>query len=250
MAFAELEEADTGFAWWWLLVLLALLFLLCLLAAWRVRRRERKEAVPPKEPVVYAAVLTTPVSAPVISTPVEEPSTPADNGKFKWSVTPSAYIGYGKGKMEVDWGGSVPDSAPHAIKRKKIQAPENQPLKTIDQMPDIDTGEQSAKSNNTVIDPTSSSCECFGCVGCFDRLFCKLRKPRRKRQKHAGSRFAQSTESAAHGSSSSTPNDDPASLVALTLAAPVFPTTSAATSQIPDTNKVQVPPYHGICTNT
>merc|ERR1712227_135264 len=44
---------------------------------------------------------------------------PKEQGKYKWNIVPSAYIGFGKGKMDVDWAGKVPDSAPTANKKIK-----------------------------------------------------------------------------------------------------------------------------------
>jgi len=38
--------------------------------------------------------------------------------QHKWRRISTAYIGYGKGKMDVDWGGDAPESAPG--ERKKI----------------------------------------------------------------------------------------------------------------------------------
>jgi len=40
----------------------------------------------------------------------------------KWKVQPAAYIGFGKGKMDVNWNGEAPESAPHALKRQQVPA--------------------------------------------------------------------------------------------------------------------------------
>jgi hypothetical protein len=38
----------------------------------------------------------------------------------KWKVAPTAYIGFGRARMSVDWAGVAPESAPHEGVRKKV----------------------------------------------------------------------------------------------------------------------------------
>jgi len=38
----------------------------------------------------------------------------------KWKVAPTAYLGFGKARMSVDWAGVAPESAPHEGVRKKV----------------------------------------------------------------------------------------------------------------------------------
>jgi len=38
----------------------------------------------------------------------------------KWKVAPTAYIGFGRARLSVDWAGVAPESAPHEGVRKKV----------------------------------------------------------------------------------------------------------------------------------
>jgi len=108
-------ERDVG--WWpWLFFLLLPLLCCLLLCGWWFRRRKPKEQHKPQ------AVSTTEAMPEDEAFQLEGletnsvlPSTPT-----KWKVQPSAYIGFGKGKMDVNWNGEAPDSAPHALKRQPV----------------------------------------------------------------------------------------------------------------------------------
>jgi hypothetical protein len=119
-ALGVVSVADSSASWWpWLFFLLLPLLCCFLLGAWCCRRRKpqeqpkRAQAVPTQETVPEEEVFqiegldTSPVA----------PASP-----HKWKVQPAAYIGFGKAKMDVNWNGEAPESAPHALKREQVPA--------------------------------------------------------------------------------------------------------------------------------
>jgi hypothetical protein len=125
--FAAATEEHHKFYWLFLLLLVPLLLFLL----WKLFSRNRKgeyKAPPAQEESFDVLPHLPPPSAPVrakapalvrAATAPPAPIEPEKKGKYKWEIAPSAYIGFGKGKMEVDWAGEAPQSAPHEQKRKR-----------------------------------------------------------------------------------------------------------------------------------
>ncbi len=58
-----------------------------------------------------------PKADPKKDEPKPAPGAPVE--KKTWEIKSSAYIGFGKAKMDVDFGDKVPESAPHEMVRKE-----------------------------------------------------------------------------------------------------------------------------------
>jgi hypothetical protein len=119
-ALGVVPVTEASALWWpWLFFLLLPLLCCLLFAAWCWRRRKPKEkqqrtqAVPTQETVPEEEAF----QIEGLDTSPVPPASPQ-----KWRVQPAAYIGFGKGKMDVNWNGEAPESAPHALKREQIPA--------------------------------------------------------------------------------------------------------------------------------
>lgn len=105
---------------WWLGLLIPLLLLCCLvpLLFYLCRKKEsseqKAEAVSTDEVDIETPAEVAPSSAE------PEAYAPKPGKKHKWEVVGSSYIGFGKGKMNVDWNGHAPESAPHEQTRKMV----------------------------------------------------------------------------------------------------------------------------------
>jgi hypothetical protein len=109
---------------WWLGLLIPLLllcFLLPLLVYLKKKPKKEKAPVPTEEPDQIELEKPLPEEAHLVQTADADAAKPASSPPKKWKVVSSAYIGYGKGKMDVDWAGDAPASAPHALKRFQVQ---------------------------------------------------------------------------------------------------------------------------------
>jgi hypothetical protein len=118
-AFAVGPVVEGANNWWpWLFFLLLPLLCCLLLGAWCCRRRKPKEQQQQR-----AHAVPTHETAAEEDFQIEGLDTthvpPVSN---KWKVQPAAYIGFGKGKMDVNWNGEAPESAPHSLKRQQIPA--------------------------------------------------------------------------------------------------------------------------------
>lgn len=125
----------------WICILIPLLaLLLCLLiplAYYLSKKTKSKKpaekgyhvGAPAAPPLQTKAQPVVPPSAAPAAAPEDvelvpkaaNPPPEVNDGKYKWQVKSSSYIGFGKGKMDVEWKGDVPESAPHAIKRQKVK---------------------------------------------------------------------------------------------------------------------------------
>jgi hypothetical protein len=105
---------------WWPWLFFLLLPLLCCLLLFACCRRRRK----PKEQQRAQVVSTTDTTPEEEAFQIEglETNPVSPNSPYKWKVQPAAYIGFGKGKMDVNWNGEAPESAPHSLKRQQIPA--------------------------------------------------------------------------------------------------------------------------------
>lgn len=115
-ALGVVTGAERGIATWWPWLFFLLLPLLCclLLCLWCLRRRKDKEQI------VQAQAVPQNTLPEEETFQIEglETNSVSPNSPKKWKVQPSAYIGFGKGKMDVNWNGEAPESAPHAQKRQ------------------------------------------------------------------------------------------------------------------------------------
>jgi len=128
-ALGVVPPSDRGAVWWpWLFfLLLPLLCCLLCLCLWCGRRRRQ-----PKEQQQRVYAMPAKETSPEEETfQIEglETSPVAPNSPHKWKVQPAAYLGFGKAKMDVNWHGEAPESAPHALKRQRV--PTNDPVEGI-----------------------------------------------------------------------------------------------------------------------
>jgi len=118
-SFGVLPVAEKNPMDWWPWLFFLLLPLLCclLVSAWCCCRRKPKERQ-------RQVVSTTETSPDEEAFQIEglETSTVPDSSPSKWKIQPAAYIGFGKGKMDVNWNGEAPESAPHEVKRQQVFA--------------------------------------------------------------------------------------------------------------------------------
>jgi len=121
-ALGVVSVGDRGTVWWpWLFfLLLPLLCCLLCLCLWCLRRRQPKEQ-PPQQVLAVSTMETSPEEE-IFQIEGLETSSTVPSSSQKWKVQPAAYIGFGKGKMDVNWNGEAPESAPHALKRQQVAA--------------------------------------------------------------------------------------------------------------------------------
>jgi len=110
--------ATGGAAVWWPWLFFLLLPLLCclLLAAWCCRRRKPKQQQRP-QPV---STQETTLEEETFQIEGLETNSVPPVSPHKWKVQPAAYIGFGKAKMDVNWNGEAPESAPHSLRRQRV----------------------------------------------------------------------------------------------------------------------------------
>jgi uncharacterized protein YegL len=111
----SMTQGETADWWPWLFFLLLPLLCCLLLCAWCCRKRKPKE----QRAQVVSTTETT-LEEEVFQIEGLETNSVPPNSPQKWKVQPAAYIGFGKGKMDVNWNGEAPESAPHALKRQQI----------------------------------------------------------------------------------------------------------------------------------
>jgi len=116
-------SAEEDSLWWLglLIPLLLLCFLLPLFVYVKKKPKKEKAPVPTEEPDQIELEKPLPEEAHLVQSADADAAKPASSPPKKWKVVSSAYIGYGKGKMDVDWAGDAPASAPHALKRFQVQ---------------------------------------------------------------------------------------------------------------------------------
>lgn len=156
---------------WWLGVLIPLV-LLCLLlpflCMWCRRRRPEQKgaAAVPQHEQADAVPVAQAIMEDVVLVPKPEPVPPT--GPKKWLIHSSSYIGFGKGKMDVNWNGEAPPTAPHALKRVELKDPTE---------PDAAQGPQADGAEVLVADSVVGYNEGFSTKpttetpGCFDVVF-------------------------------------------------------------------------------
>jgi len=120
-AFVARPVSERGVADWWPWLFFLLLPLLCCLLLCCICCRRRRK---PKEQQRAQVVSTTETSPEEEAFQIEglETNSVSPSSPRKWKVQPAAYIGFGKGKMDVNWNGEAPESAPHSLKRQPIPA--------------------------------------------------------------------------------------------------------------------------------
>jgi len=118
-ALVVVPVTEAAATWWpWLFFLLLPLLCCLLLGALCCRRRRPKEQ-PKQRPQPVSTQETVPEDETFQIEGLEAPSVPPDS-PHRWKVQPAAYIGFGKAKMDVNWNGEAPESAPHALKRQRV----------------------------------------------------------------------------------------------------------------------------------
>jgi hypothetical protein len=119
-ALVVVPVTEAAATWWpWLFFLLLPLLCCLLLGALCCRRRRPKEQPKKQRPQPVSTQETVPEDETFQIEGLETPSVPPDS-PHRWKVQPAAYIGFGKAKMDVNWNGEAPESAPHALKRQRV----------------------------------------------------------------------------------------------------------------------------------
>jgi hypothetical protein len=159
LAIAPVAE---GITWWpWLFFLLLPLLCCFLLGAWCCRRRKPKEQRQQRSQAVPTQETAAEEDFQIEG--LDTSNVPPVSGK--WKVQPAAYIGFGKGKMDVNWNGEAPESAPHSLKRQQIPANtlenpvEGHPLTSSGSLAHVAGGSRQAKKR---------CCPWLCCVGVQD----------------------------------------------------------------------------------